>query len=174
MKKFLVFGIVFSLAFLCKPARAAVVDSSAYGFTIKYEINLTAVPDSVYKKFIAVANWWDEAHTFSGKSSNLILQDKANGCFCEKLTQGGSVRHMTVIYADPGKMFRMSGGMGPLQAYAVNGIMTFMFRKTETGTALSMTYTVGGYIASGILRFAPMVDQVMVHQMDRLKAYVEK
>ena len=173
MKKLLLLLIIPLVALISLPARAAVVDSCAAGFTVKYEVTIAAVPDTVYKRMLAITNWWDDSHTFSGKSANLVLQDKANGCFCERIPPGGSARHMNVINAEPGKIFRLSGALGPLQAYAVTGIMTFQFQQTDTGTRLSMTYTVGGYVPSGISRFAPLVDQVLVQQLDRLKVYAE-
>jgi hypothetical protein len=54
-------------------------------------------------------------HTFSGDAHNLSIDDKATGCFCEKLASGGGVRHMEVVCADPGKKLVLSGALGPLQ-----------------------------------------------------------
>jgi hypothetical protein len=42
----------------------------------------------------------------------------------------GGVRHMQVVYVDPGKTLRMIGGLGPLQSMAATGSMTV--RAPET------------------------------------------
>ena len=82
---------------------------------------------------------------------------------------------MTVIYADSGKMLRMSGGLGPLQALAVTGTMTFTFVDTNGTTRLELTYTVGGYLAGpdGIGALAKPVDAVLTGQVMRLKRFAE-
>ena len=63
-----------------------------------------------------VGLWWDSSHTFSGNAENLSIDDKAGGCFCENLENGGSVRHLEVVFVDPGKTLRMIGGLGPLSS----------------------------------------------------------
>ncbi|MGD1043848.1 MAG: SRPBCC family protein [Bacteroidota bacterium] len=157
------------------PAAAEVKDSSAIGFTIQDTIIIAADPNDVYHSLVAdVGHWWDSAHTFSGNASSLSIDDRAGGCFCEKLENGGSVRHLEVVFADPGKTLRMIGGLGPLQAMAVTGSMTWSLSKTDTGTNIKVTYTVGGYRPGGLQKMAPLVDKVMFEQLKRLKEYMEK
>jgi len=77
------------------PVRAEVKDSSAIGFTIQDTVIIAANPNDVYHSLVAdVGRWWNSAHTFSGDANNLSIEDKAGGCFCEKLENGGSVRHL--------------------------------------------------------------------------------
>lgn len=152
-----------------------VKDSSAVGFTIQDTIIITSAPMDVYHSLVTdIGRWWDSAHTFSGNANNLSIDDKAGGCFCEKLENGGSVRHLEVVFADPGKTLRMIGGLGPLQAIAVTGTMTWSLSKTFTGTDLKVIYTVGGYRPGGLQKMASMVDKVMIEQLVRLKDYMEK
>jgi hypothetical protein len=57
----------------------------------------------------AKSDWWNPTHTFSSDAHNLSIDDKAMGCFCEKLASGGSVHHLEVVYADPGQKLVFSG-----------------------------------------------------------------
>jgi uncharacterized protein YndB with AHSA1/START domain len=163
------------LLILCIPVlKAEITDSTFYGFTVKTEVTVNQNPDSLFKYLTRdVGQWWDPQHTFSGKATNLIIQPKANGCFCERLENGGSVRHMTIVFVEPGKMLRMTGGMGPLQSMAVEGSMTFQFKSSGAETVLTLTYTVGGYAPGGMAKLAPVVDQVLDQQMQRLRVYAE-
>jgi hypothetical protein len=119
-----------------------------------------------------VGAWWDSEHTYSGKSENLSIDLRPNGCFCERLDKQGSIVHMTVIYVEPGKIIRLTGGLGPLQQFAATGVMTVEFKGDGTRTIVDFTYTVGGYIPGGFEKLAPLVDQVMTTQMERYKRFV--
>jgi hypothetical protein len=59
---------------------------------------------------------------------------------------------MTVVYADPGKLLRLTGGLGPLQNLAVTGVMTWKLTEAGGKTTIEMSYKVGGYMpgAAGI------------------------
>lgn len=152
---------------------ASVTDSSSYGFTVREELIIKTSPDSLYNEFTDIGKWWDSEHTYSGKAVNLSFQPVAGGCFCEKLDNGGSVQHMTVIFVKPGKTIRMEGGLGPLQSMAVSGTMTVVFVKIPEGTKLTVTYTVGGYSPGGLIKIAPMVDMVLGQQVMRLRDLAE-
>jgi hypothetical protein len=163
--------ILFSLIMVFR-ANAAVIDSSFYGFTVKQEVILKGSPMEVYNKMYRdIGKWWSSDHTFSGKASNLSIDATAGGCFCEKLDDGGSVRHMMVVYADPGKMLRLQGGLGPLQALAVTGTITFSFTESGEDTKLTCSYAVGGYSPGGIRKLAPIVDMVLGQQLKNLQKF---
>jgi uncharacterized protein YndB with AHSA1/START domain len=154
--------------------RGEVIDSSAHGFTLKNTVTIAATPNDVYRHLVAnIGRWWNPAHTFSGASQNLSIEDKANGCWCEKLEGGGSVRHLVVVYAEPGKTLRLAGALGPLQTMAVAGSMTWSLSKADSGTKVELTYTVGGYRPEGLQSLAPPVDRVLSNQLTRLKNYIE-
>jgi uncharacterized protein YndB with AHSA1/START domain len=165
-------AFVFSFAPVC--ASAAVIDSAASGFTVKTTLEVQAAPAVVYDALVhKVGDWWNPAHTFSGDAHNLSIQDKAMGCFCETLPNGGAVRHMEVVFVAPGKALNMSGGLGPLQSVAVAGSMQIKLSPADTGTKLEVTYAVGGYLAAGLNTWAAPVDMVLAEQFTRLKNYVE-
>lgn len=156
------------------PSTADVADSSAVGFTVKITLNVQAPPGDVYRKFVRnVGDWWDQSHTFSGNSRNLSIEEKPAGCFCEKLPDGGGVRHMQLIYLAPGKQLVMSGALGPLQALAATGTLTIQFSPAEGGTKLEVIYAVLGYLPAGMNTWAVPVDGVIKAQFTRLKNYVE-
>jgi uncharacterized protein YndB with AHSA1/START domain len=167
--------VVFAF-FLCPPQQgeAEVANSSPQGFLLKNEVTITAVPDSVFDAVVNyIDSWWDPAHTYSGDSGNLTLEVEVGGCFCEELPYGGGVRHMEVVYISPGKLLRMRGALGPLQASGLAGSMTWSFREEEDSTKLLLSYNVGGYFEGDIEQLAPVVDSVLRGQLLRLKAFVE-
>ncbi len=155
-------------------AMPAVVDSSASGFTVRTTLAIRAAPEDVYRRLVRnVGDWWNSSHTFSGNAHNLSLEEKTMGCFCEKLPDGGGVRHMEVVYFAPGKTLRLSGGLGPLQSIAAAGSMTIQLSASEGGTRLEVTYTVAGYLPAGMNTWAAPVDGVIEEQFTRLKSYIE-
>lgn len=155
------------------PACAAVNDVSATGFTVAESADIPASPDQVYQAIVAPSHWWSSEHTYSKDAANLSLDPKAGGCWCEALAHGGSVQHMTVVAAIPGKLLRLRGALGPLQAMAVDGAMTFMLRPDGNTTRLTLTYTVGGYAKAGFSDIAKSVDDVLGEQISRLGHFVE-
>ena len=157
---------------LALPAQAEVKDTREDGFTIETTVMAEASPAVVYNQLVKVASWWDPKHTWSGSARNLKLEPKAGGCFCEKLADGGSVQHARVIFALPGKLLRLEGGLGPMQDMAVTGILSFTLAPDGKGTRIRMTYRVAGMLGMPAAQLAPGVDQVMGIQLERLKTFV--
>ena len=155
-------------------AAAEIADSAANGFTYKTTLNLQAAPDIVYQRLINIGNWWGSEHTFSGDARNLSIDPRPTGCWCEKLPNGGGVRHMQVVTVVPGKMLVMTGGLGPLQSIAATGSMSFKLSANEGGTRLEVTYAVVHYMAAGANTWAGPVNDVLTVQFARFKNYVEK
>jgi uncharacterized protein YndB with AHSA1/START domain len=164
--------IVAALA-LTAAAHAEVVDGQPNGFQVKRTAVLNAPADKVYAALAQPSQWWSKDHTWSGSAANLSLAPMAGGCFCEKLPNGGSVMHMTVVYAQPGQGLRLSGALGPLQMSGATGHLAWTLAEKDGKTTLTQTYDVGGYMAGGLDKIAPIVDQVLGEQFDRLKVYVE-
>jgi len=155
-------------------ARADVTDSSATGFTSQNSVSIMSPRDSVYSIAVGrIASWWDPEHTWSGSSGNLSIEDMAGGLFREDLDGGGSVVHLTVVFADRGRLLRFQGGLGPLQSMAVTGSLTWEFATVSGSTHLTWTYAVTGYAPGGIAVLAGPVDGVLRHQLQRLKRYIE-
>ena len=165
-------------ALLAQPASAEVVASSEAGFIIRETAEVPADPAATWQALIAPQNWWNKTHTFSGDSANLYLDAQGGGCFCEKLplkdgapgTRGGSVAHMRVVYAEPGKALRMVGALGPLQSEALNGTLTISLKPGGAGTRIVWEYVVGGYMRYKTDEIAPAVDRVLAEQIGALVA----
>jgi len=152
--------------------RAEVIESSAAGFAVRNTAAINAPPAKVYEALTEkISAWWDPAHTFSHDAHNLSLEARAGGCLCERMPDGGGVQHMTVVYAAPGKLLRLTGGVGPLQEAA--GTMTWSLTPAGGATTVELTYVVGGFRIGGFSDLPPVVDRVFRGQLGRLKAFVE-
>jgi uncharacterized protein YndB with AHSA1/START domain len=154
-------------------AQAEVVDAQPGGFEVRHGLHIDAPPARVYDAIAHVGHWWDGAHTYSGDASHLTIEAIAGGCFCEALPDGGSVAHMRVVFAQPGKVLRLEGALGPLQGLGVIGHLTWALAAKDGGTELVQTYDVGGYAKGGLAGLAAPVDHVLGEQAQRLKSYVE-
>jgi hypothetical protein len=177
MKKSLILaatGLLFAT-----PAVAEVKSQSAQGFVSGHVAEVIAKPDAVWKRLVTPKEWWSASHSWFGKSEGFYLDAQAGGCFCETATEGGadgqnkagaSVEHMRVIFAQPGKVLRMQGALGPLQSEAVLGILTVAMEPTKdgSGTRLSFNYTVGGYSRFPMDKMAVAVDTVIGEQFASL------
>ena len=77
---------------------------------------------------------------------------------------------MRVIFAQPGKVLRMQGALGPLQSEAVIGTLTVAIApiKESTGTTVSFSYVVGGYMRYKVPEIAPAVDKVLGEQFKNM------
>ena len=80
---------------------------------------------------------------------------------------------MSVVYASPGKLLRLSGAIGPLQEAALTGTMTWNLLEAGGGTTVELVYAVGGFRAGGFRDISTVVDGVLRGQLARLKALVE-
>ncbi len=154
--------------------RAEVKDSSASGMLVANVAEIKASPAKVYDVLVGqVGSWWDPEHTYSHDAKNLSIDPRPGGAFAEKLPNGGGVLHMTVVYASPGEMLRLSGALGPLQGSGLAGSMTWQLDKSDTGTKVTLVYSVGGYFQGGLQSIAGPVDHVLEAQLRRLKSFIE-
>jgi hypothetical protein len=119
------------------------------------------------------ARWWNSQHSWSGNAANLTLDPRAGGCFCEALPSGGSVEHMRMIYADRGKLLRMTGALGPLQGEGLAATLTVKLERVGGATKLTWSYKVGGYTDLPLAQIAPAVDGVVSEQFHRLASMIE-
>jgi len=165
-------GLVLALASPV-PAFAAVQDEAPNGFTVSETTEIAATPDRVYEALRAPQHWWSSAHTYSHDPANFTFDARAGGCWCETLPGGGSVQHMVVVNAIPGKLLRLRGALGPLQGMAVDGTLTWNARPHANATELTLTYAVGGYAKQGFHDISQGVDSVLEDQIARLKQFVE-
>jgi uncharacterized protein YndB with AHSA1/START domain len=158
---------------VASPAAAAVVASQPGGFEVREQAQVAATPAQVYAAIGQIGQWWNSEHTYSGDATNLSLELRAGGCFCEQLKDGGSAKHMGVILVQPNKTVRLEGALGPLAATAGTGHLTFALSAKDAGTNVVLTYDFGGYANGGMGNFAAPVDEVLGGQLDRLRRYIE-
>jgi len=159
-------------AVFASAAHAEVVDKGPSHFRLKFTQQIAASPDKVFKALSEIGQWWDSAHTYSGKASNMTMPLTANACFCEALPAGGGVRHGVVEAVMPNQLVRVDAALGPLQDEGVSAALTFNLKAKDGGTELTTTYNVGG-ARDFVVSIAPAVDGVMGGAVARLKRYVE-
>jgi uncharacterized protein YndB with AHSA1/START domain len=158
---------------LAADAQAAVVGAGATGFQVQHGARIAAPPDKVWAAIVRPSGWWNPEHTWSKDAGNLSINPVAGGCYCEKWP-GGSVAHMTVIYAVPNRTLRMSGGLGPLQSMGVTGAMTWTLAGTADGsTNVTLDYAVGGYSPNGFETWSKAVDGMLAEQFNRFQLYMQ-
>lgn len=166
-----------SLCCLSQAARAEVVAVTGTGFVSRSTREISAAPDKVWADLVVPARWWDPAHTWSGAAANLSLDVQATGCFCELLPpgpgaegEGGSVEHLHVVHVAPGRLLRMSGGLGPLQAEPVSAVLSVTLVPAGAATRVTFEYKVAGLVGFKGSEIAGPVDAVLAAQLARLAA----
>jgi hypothetical protein len=163
-------GVVALVCLSCMSSvgHAAVVVAGAAGFTVREEVDFAGTPARAWAHLIDIGSWWDSKHTYSGRSSNLSLTLQPGGCWCERLADGGFVRHLDVVLVMPEKTLRLTGGLGPLQAMGATGALTFTLRSNMPGiTTVVAEYAVVGYSREGLTELASAVDGVLGEAMAR-------
>lgn len=153
-------------------AHADVQRSSESGFTVTHSVNVPMPPPAAWSALTDVGRWWDSAHSYSGDARNMTLEPFVGGCFCEKLGMYAGAQHMRVIFAQPPKMLRLNGGLGPLQEFAVTGSMTWTIEAAGGGSKINLSYTAGGYADRPLSEWAPLVDSVLKTQVQRLGRFI--
>jgi uncharacterized protein YndB with AHSA1/START domain len=156
-------------------AMGEVMSAGASGFAVRETAHIAAAPDRVYAALVLPGRWWNPEHTFSGDAANLTLDAKAGGCFCEKLREGGSVQHLTVVRVAPGKTLVLRGALGPFQQQGTDGALAIALAASGSGTDLTLTYTLGGYLTlpGGFEQMAKAADAMLAEQISRLQRFVE-
>src|SRR6266487_6751351 len=140
------------------------------GFLVKFDVNVNAPAAKVYNALVGqVGSWWNPEHTYSHDAKNLSIDPRPEGCFCEKLPNGGGIEHLRVVYVASPQVVRFSGALGPLQASGVAGSMTWKLTGGSDSTRLKLSYSVGGFIPGGFEKIAPAVEAMLREQVDRLK-----
>jgi uncharacterized protein YndB with AHSA1/START domain len=164
---------VFLLMLAATSAQAA-PQVTPTGFLVTFDVDVNAPVAKVYDALVGqVGSWWNPEHTYSHDAKNLSIDPRPDGCFCEKLPNGGGVEHLRVVYVAPREVLRLSGGLGPLQASGVGGSMTWKLTGDGDQTRVQLSYSVGGFIVGGFDKIAPAVESMLREQFERLKLFVE-
>ena len=158
-------------------AAADLTDAGTGGFTTTHEVVVDTDRAAAWDAAVnEVGEWWHSDHTVSGDASNMSIDARPNGCFCESLGKADAgVVHLNVTMVNPTIVLRLTGGLGPLGLMGVSGNMTWEFadREDGDGTAIKFTYAVGGYRDGGLDTIAEPVDYVIGEALQRLKAHIE-
>ena len=163
------------LACSLAPAVAArVVDASPAGFTVENSRIVPVDADTAWRALVEdVDRWWPKDHSWWGGEATLSVDPVAGGCFCERSADGQrSARHLVVVFAEPGKLLRLAGGLGPLQGMGVDGVMEWRLAPVEGGTRVTLFYRAGGYTPDDLSKFAPVVDRVQALQLGGLAGHL--
>ena len=164
---------------LSAPAGAEVIQSSADHFVTRDTATVKADPKATWLALISPGDWWNGDHTWSGEAKNLSITPQGGGCFCERLPEeetatsvglAGSAQHMTVVMAEPAKVLRMRGALGPLQSEPVDGVLTITMQpdKASGGTKIVWEYVVSGHMRFEVPAISKAVDGVMSEQLGNL------
>ncbi len=166
--------LLLAAAAVAGPVRAEIKDVQPNGFTIENTQWVPAAPHVAYAALVKdVGRWWPADHTWWGDASKLSISDKAGGCFCE-INGAQQAWHMTVTFTDPGKLLRMTGGLGPLQGMGLHGALEWRFVEENGGTRITLWYRAGGYTPDDMTKFAPIVDKVQGVQLGGLAEFLRK
>jgi hypothetical protein len=152
------------------PARGAVLESTPGGFTLENRVEVPADTAVTWRALVDdIDRWWPRAHTWWGDA--VTIEPWAGGCFCERKGEREAL-HMQVAFVDPGRLLRMTGGLGPLQGMGLHGVLEFRLTPNERGTAIVMWYRAGGYTPDDLSQFATAVDRVQAEQLEGLAQHL--
>ena len=160
---------------LAPAAGARVLEATPTGFSVENSRDVPVDAATAWQALVDdVDRWWPKDHTWWGDASILSIEPRAGGCFCEHAADGErSARHMVVVFADPGKLLRLTGGLGPLQGMGLHGAMEWRLAPIEGGTRITLFYRAGGYAPDDLSTFAPVVDRVQALQLGGLAGHLE-
>lgn len=162
------------IALLSQPLAAELTSVSETGFALSFEQTVQASPDDSYAAMTRIGEWWHPDHTWEGKAEDLYMDLRIGGCFCEKLSNGGGVEHLHLVYFAPGKEIRLTGGLGPLQGMGMGGAMVWTITPADEASTVRWTYTAHGHSTEDTMKaFAPIVEQVQRQAFDRLLRFIE-
>jgi uncharacterized protein YndB with AHSA1/START domain len=154
------------------PVRAEVKDASPSGFTIENSAVVPVDASTAWQALVgSVDSWWPKDHTWWGRASRLSIDARAGGCFCE-IAGDRQAQHMQVVFADPQKLLRMIGGLGPFQGMGLSGVLEWRMTPVDGGTRITLWYRAGGYTPEDLSKLAPVADGVQALQLGGLANYL--
>lgn len=167
-------ALLFAVVFAPLSAHGEVTSAGPGAFLIEAEAEVAASPEQTWRALGRLPRWWSSPHTYSGDASNLSLDVRAGGCWCERWPGGQSVEHGRVVLVmehEGVRTLRMVAALGPLQSMGVNGVLTYTVEPHANGAKITMTYRVSGDPGLSLNQVAPLVDQVMMEQFARLARF---
>ena len=173
MPKRLLLPIAIPILAFAATAWAGTSEVTSASFVSSFHEELDATPEQAWQALVHIGGWWSGAHTYSGSADNLSLEPTAGGCWCERWG-GNSVQHGRVLVAMPGKLLRVDGALGPLQAMGATGVLSFRLSPRAGGSTLDVSYLVRATPDAALEKVAPAVDHVLDEQVKRLVASVKR
>ena len=82
------------------------------------------------------------------------------------------MRVVAVMESEGVRTLRTVGGLGPLQAMGVTGVLTFTVAPDASGAKISVEYRVSGEPGLGLENIAAPVDSVLMEQFGRLSRFI--
>jgi hypothetical protein len=79
---------------------------------------------------------------------------------------------MQVVFVDPQKLLRMTGGLGPFQGMGLSGVLEWRMTPVDGGTRITLWYRAGGYTPDDLSKLASVVDGVQALQLGGLANYL--
>lgn len=165
--KRLLFAAALSVAALAGPAAAEVSARSENGFRLTYERAVNASDAEILAAIGRPAGWWSDAHTYSGSASNISVDLRPGGCWCEALPDGGVKHAETVLVWPEQRMVRFDAPFGPLQSIGADAALTMSWSASAPTRTLKWSFVVSG---PGAGAMADAIDGVMAEQFGRLAA----
>ncbi len=166
-------GVALALAAIAVgAARAETSGAGPTGFTVAHKQEVAADAERLWAALLQLPSWWNSRHTWSGSATNLSLDARAGGCWCETW-DGASVQHGTVTFVLPRRMLRIDAHLGPLHDRPINGVLAFGLEAAGAKSVLRVTYKVAGPPDAGLAELAPAVDRVIGEQVQRLARFTE-
>lgn len=149
------------------PAAAEVSERTENGFRLTHERQVSASAEAVLAAVGRPSAWWSDAHTYSGSASNISVDLRPGGCWCEALPDGG-VKHAETVLVWPAEhMVSFEAPFGPLRSIGADAILTMSWADAPEGTGrtLKWTFVVNG---PGAGAMADAIDAVITEQFGRL------
>ena len=160
-----------ALSLAAGAASAEVTSRSDTGFSLSYERAVAASDEAILAAIARPAAWWSDSHTCSGSASNISVDLRPGGCWCEALP-GGGVKHDEAVLVWPEqRMVRFDAPFGPLQSIGADAVLTMTWAEAADGPArtLKWSFVVTG---PGAGAMAEAIDGVMSEQFGRLAAHL--
>jgi len=159
----------FALAAMAEPAFAEVKAAAPDGLVFQFKGDMPLSRDAAWTRVLTIGSWWNDAHTYSGKASNITVDAVAGGCWCE-MWAGGEVEHGRVVALMRNDLVRFQTALGPLQETGVSGVMTITLADGAgpNTTTITMDYRVVGSSLTNLAPMASPVDGVLQEQFNSL------
>lgn len=152
------------------PAASADVTLAASDrLEFSFSADVAGTKSALWRRIVKPSLWWSDSHTYSGKSANMKLTEKAGGCWCETWS-GGEVEHGRVVFLTPESQLRIETALGPFQEMGVSGVMAIKLSPGSDAahTKLELTYKVSGASALKLDQMAAPVNDVLEQQFKAL------